>query len=193
MNLFVLSSNPKEAAQAHGDKHVVKMVLEACQMLYSAHWTAVYPHLLEERSAIRLSVLHKTLDIPFYFEDAPVCKARQEPGFRPVHLHHPCTIWIRYCLGNYMWAVDLAMALAEEYEYRWPGKIHSCKAHVQWLKENVPDIRPLPRMGFAIAMDSIYRVKGDPIASYINFYKTSKKERGLLVYTRRSNPYLNKI
>lgn len=38
MNIFFLSLNPKEAAQFHGDKHVVKMILETAQMLYSAHW-----------------------------------------------------------------------------------------------------------------------------------------------------------
>ena len=29
MNIFILSINPKEAAQAHGDKHVIKMILES--------------------------------------------------------------------------------------------------------------------------------------------------------------------
>lgn len=38
MNIFVLSLNPYEAAQLHCDKHVVKMIVESAQMLYSAHW-----------------------------------------------------------------------------------------------------------------------------------------------------------
>ena len=75
-----------------------------------------------------------------------------------------------------MWAVDLALALADEYEFRY-GKIHSCKAHASWLKENPPRLRRLPRMGFAIAMDPQFRVKGDALASYIKFYKESKKTR----------------
>ena len=101
----------------------------------------------------------------------------------------PCTIWVRECLGNYMWAVELALALAEEYEYRWPGRTHSCKAHALWLKANVPPgISANERNGFAIAMDEKYRVAGDPIASYIQFYKGSKQERNLTVYTRREKP-----
>lgn len=33
MNIFVLSEDPTRSAQYHCDKHVVKMVLESCQML----------------------------------------------------------------------------------------------------------------------------------------------------------------
>lgn len=189
MNLFVLSANPKEAAQAHGDKHVVKMILEACQMLYTAHWTASYPDLLKERSAVKISKAHKLLAIPPQMATAPKRKCADEPGFRPVHLHHPCTIWIRECLGNYMWAVELALAIAEEYEYRWPGRVHSCKAHAEWLKANIPPgIRKADRAEFAVAMDDEYKVSGDPIASYIKYYKGSKQERNLTVYTRRVAP-----
>ena len=189
MNLFVLSANPKEAAQAHGDKHVVKMILEACQMLYTAHWTAVHPALLKERSAVKISQAHKSLSVPEHMMSAPRRKSADEPAFRPVHLHHPCTVWIRESLGNYMWAVELALALAEEYEYRWPGRVHSCKAHAEWLKANVPpEINKADRAAFAVAMDDEYKVEGDPIASYIKYYRESKKERNLTVYTRRAVP-----
>jgi len=188
MNLFVLSANPKEAAQGHGDKHVVKMILEACQMLYTAHWTATYPHLLNERSAIKIAKAHKILPIPDHMVTAPKRKCADEQGYRPVHLHHPCTIWVRECLGNYLWAVDLALAIAEEYEFRWPGRIHSCKAHAQWLKANPPSIPKGDLKTFAVAMDAIYKVPGNPVASYIQYYKGSKKDRNLTVYTRREAP-----
>ena len=38
MNIFFLSLDPAEAARLHCDKHVVKMILESCQLLYCAHW-----------------------------------------------------------------------------------------------------------------------------------------------------------
>ena len=186
MNLFVLSADPKEAAEAHGDKHVVKMILEACQMLYTAHWTAVYPDLLKERSAVKISAAHKLLSVPPHMASAPLRKCAAEAGYRPVHLHHPCTIWVRASLGNYMWAVDLALAISQEYEYRWPGRTHACKAHAQWLKANPPPgISEAERTNFAIAMDDEYRVP-DPVESYINYYRGSK--RHLTVYTRRAAP-----
>jgi hypothetical protein len=45
------------------------------------------------------------------------------------------------------------------------------------------DLKP-----FAVAMDDIYKVPGDPVASYIQYYKGSKQERNLTVYTRREKP-----
>jgi hypothetical protein len=38
MNIFFLDFNPRKAANYHCDKHVVKMILETAQLLYSAHW-----------------------------------------------------------------------------------------------------------------------------------------------------------
>lgn len=49
MNIFFLSLNPKEAARLHCDKHVVKMILETAQLLYSAHWL-LNPENLHEKA-----------------------------------------------------------------------------------------------------------------------------------------------
>ena len=38
MNIFWLSMDPKQCAQMHCDKHVVKMPLEMVQMLCTTHW-----------------------------------------------------------------------------------------------------------------------------------------------------------
>ena len=38
MNIFFLSLDPADAARLHCDKHVVKMILETAQLLYTAHW-----------------------------------------------------------------------------------------------------------------------------------------------------------
>lgn len=37
MNIFMLDKSPQKAAQAHCDKHVVKMILEYAQLLSTAH------------------------------------------------------------------------------------------------------------------------------------------------------------
>jgi hypothetical protein len=189
MNIFALSLDPKVAAQGHGDKHVVKMILETCQMLYTAHWIAAYPELLAHRAPVRLAAAHKLLTVPTGMLTAPLRLSTPEPGYRPVHTHHPCTIWVRASVENYMWAADLALAIAEEYEYRWPGRTHACKAHAEWLKAN-PPMPSLPEgrlMPFALAMPDEYKV-ADPVVSYINFYKGSKQDRGLTTYTRRPPP-----
>lgn len=38
MNIFFLHWNPRICARWHLDKHVVKMILESCQLLCGAHW-----------------------------------------------------------------------------------------------------------------------------------------------------------
>jgi hypothetical protein len=187
MNLFILSADPKEAAKAHADKHVVKMILEACQMLYSAHWVAAYPELLNNKSAVAVSRAQKLLSIPPSMLTAPKMKNAVDQGYRTVHLHHPCTKWIRATKANYEWAAHLAAAIGEEYGFRYCKK-HSCAEHVQWLLNNKPSIPDLPLQTFAIAMKPEYKISEDPIECYRHYYRTSKEERGLLQYTKRERP-----
>jgi hypothetical protein len=186
MNLFILSSNPTKAAEAHADKHVVKMILEACQMLYSAHWTSAYPELLENKSAVAVSRAQKLLDLPPSLANAP-SRNGGEQAYRPVHLHHPCTKWIRASLENYMWACDLAIAIGHEFTFRY-GKIHGCQVHAEWLRQNPPFLPSLGLQTFAIAMNPEYKISDNPIECYHHYYRTSKEERGLLQYTRRLKP-----
>ena len=187
MNLFILSANPVEAAQAHADTHVVKMILEACQMLYSTHWTAAYPQLLEIKSVIGISRAQKVLELPLSIADAPFRKGSSERGYRPVHLHHPCTRWIRETIGNYKFACELALAIGEEYKFRY-GKEHLCFEHARWLLEHPPCLPDGELQSFAIAMNDAYKISDDAIECYRHYYKTSKEERNLLNYTRRERP-----
>ena len=64
MNIFVLHWKPRKAARWHVDKHIVKMILETCQLLYTAHWIHFYPHLKQYKSAVALSkaMLNASLD-----------------------------------------------------------------------------------------------------------------------------------
>lgn len=47
MNIFILDPNPRKSAEYHCDKHVVKMILETAQLLYTAHWMLNPEGLLE--------------------------------------------------------------------------------------------------------------------------------------------------
>jgi len=88
MNIFFLSLNPQEAARLHCDKHVVKMILETTQLLYSSHW-----------------ILNP--------ENLP------ENAYKLAHKNHPCSIWVRSSITNYMWLASLGLWLCEEYKYRY--------------------------------------------------------------------------
>lgn len=189
MNIFVLHWKQRKAARWHVDKHVVKMLLETCQLLYTAHWVLFYPILRECKSAVALSKKQKELEIPEYMWQAPNCEATGEPTYRPCHVWHPCAKWARVCSGNYLWLATLGLELAREFRFRFK-KEHSCEKHIIWLNNNLPlSIRMFPRRGFPCAMGDEYKISKDPIKNYRNFYKTSKKERGLVKYTGRQVPH----
>lgn len=189
MNIFILHWKQRKAARWHVDKHIVKMLLETCQLLYTAHWVLAYPELGMCKSAVALSRVQKELEIPEYMWSAPVCESTGEPTYRPCHIHHPCAKWTRHCSGNYMWLTQLGLELAREFRFRFKKK-HSCEKHVQWLHDNLPlEIEMHPREGFPIAMADEYKISKDPIVCYRNYYRTSKKERGLIKYTGRNTPH----
>lgn len=190
MNIFLLDLNVKKAAQAHADKHVVKMLLEACQLLYTAHWAFAYPNLLECKAPIHLARAQKALPVPEEISTAPPSLTRpDEPGFRPCHIHHPCAKWVRESVDNYDFTARLAIELAEEFKFRYPKKgPHACEAHAHWLRWNPPlRISLISQTPFVLAMDDQYK-RDDPVEAYRNYYLTSKKERGLLQYKFRPPP-----
>jgi hypothetical protein len=55
-------------------------------------------------------------------------------------------------MNNYIFAADLALALAKEYTGRYQ-KTHSCQAHAEWLRENIPsrfELRVSPKAYYAV-------------------------------------------
>lgn len=80
---------PNICAQMHCDKHVIKMILESCQLLCSA-WHVIDPeHLL------------------------------YTPAYKVSHQKHPSSIWLRISQSNYKWLCELAIELCKEYTYRY--------------------------------------------------------------------------
>ena len=159
MNIFFLSRSPKEAAELHCDKHVVKMILESVQLLYSAHW-----------------VLNP--------ETIP------EGAYKKTHVNHPCAIWIRESLTNYLWLCSLAWWLCKEYQFRYGlHKVHKSESHVLWLLQHPPT--DIPHVEFTVppqAMPDQYK-QSDPIDGYKLYYIEDKlKRRGIVNYTKREWP-----
>ena len=187
MNIFALHPNPRKAARWYVNQHVVKMLLETCQLLYTAHWVLFYPELESCRSPAALSKAQKQLEVPEYMWGAPLCESSQEPTYRPCHSQHPCAKWTRESSGNYLWLAQLGLELAREFRYRFK-KVHSCEAHIQWLEDNLPLTIPmLSRKTFPIAMDEKYRISKDPIRCYRHYYRTGKQ--ALIKYTGRHVPH----
>lgn len=112
MNIFFLSTDPVEAAQMMCDKHVVKLILELCQMLWTAFHLTGYDYWKE-----------------YVPDNIQVYKA--------THANHPMCVWVRSSQANYIWSAQHAVAIGHEYTRRY-NKIHKCQIIVEWLLENIP-------------------------------------------------------
>lgn len=88
------------------------------------------------------------------------------------HKNHPCAIWVRSSLSNYLFLCELGLELCKEYTYRY-NKKHKTQSVIEWCidnKINIPDvgITEAPK-----AMPPEYKVK-DVVKSYRNYYIGAK-------------------
>ena len=144
MNIFVLDWDVKKCAQYHNDKHVVKMILETAQLLCGVH--------------------HMT--------DQDNDQANDQVPYKLSHKNHPCSIWARESLTNYLWLCELGLELCEEYTYRY-GKRHKSLDVIEWCIENKPNIVDKGFTEPAKAMPEEYKVKS-VVESYRNYYRGEK-------------------
>jgi hypothetical protein len=144
MNIFYLNSDPKKAAVIQYNKHVVKMILESAQMLCTAHHC--------------YGSSEQKVNVPY----------------KQAHLNHPSTVWARKSKSTYMWLYDHMIALGKEYTKRY-GKEHltitKCRdflatppVHIQGVEFCEP-----PQ-----CMPEEYKVQGDSVSAYWNYYENEK-------------------
>lgn len=172
MNIFALDNDPVVAARYHNDKHVVKMILESAQLLSTAH------RLLDGQQSIVLKNGRK-------MKTWTLSDDREHALYRATHMNHPSAVWVRQSKANYRWLFRLFRALLQEYTDRY-GKTHKCDAMLSTLvstPSNIPDTGLTP---FALAMPDEYKVIGDPVQSYRNYYMGSK--RSMAVWGRGKLP-----
>jgi hypothetical protein len=108
-----------------------------------------------------------------------------EAPYKPTHANHPCTIWSGESLANWKWLRRLALALNDEYRYRFGNKGDHSSAVVA-RKLPPPPIENIGLTEFAQAMPEKYRVRGDPVAAYRKFYIGEKSR--FAKWTRRRVP-----
>lgn len=96
-----------------------------------------------------------------------------EVPYRLSHKNHPCSIWVRENISNYLWLCELGLELCKEYTYRY-GKRHKSQDVIEWCLTNLPNI---PEEDFTEppkAMPEVYKVD-DVVQSYRNYYLGDKK------------------
>ena len=164
MNIFYLDKDPKVCAEMHVDKHCVKMILEYAQLLSTTH--RVLDGILVDGLS-KSGRKRKQYILP---------DQREQVLYSATHINHPSAVWVRHSDQNYMWLAELLEMLCGEYTYRY-GKIHKVERDglMQFLKNNFP--KNIPWSTFTEptpAMPENYKVSGDSIKSYKNYYLGDK-------------------
>lgn len=99
-----------------------------------------------------------------------------EAPYKLTHKNHPCAVWVRASKSNFDWLITHAKALCEEYTARY-GKTHKTKEIIEWCEQHSQQLKfPLENLTeFPLAMPDEYKVVGDPVESYKNYYREGKK------------------
>jgi|TARA_R110000868_G_scaffold29576_4_gene110099 hypothetical protein len=97
-----------------------------------------------------------------------------EAPYKLSHKNHPCSIWVRESLSNYLYLCDLGLELCKEYTYRY-GKRHKSQDVIEWCLTNKPNISDKEFTEPPKAMPDEYKVN-NVIESYRNYYIGAKKD-----------------
>ena len=173
MNIFYLDHNVTDCAKMHVDKHCVKMILEYAQLLSTAH------RVIDGIQSVGVSKTGRK-QTQYAIPDSRECSL-----YSATHINHPSAIWARHSSSNYAWLFDMFVSLMEEYTHRY-GKVHACDRMMEYLKHPPNNIvagaftQPTP------AMPEQYKVAGDSIRSYRNYYIGEKSQ--MFAWKRREVP-----
>lgn len=186
MNIFFLSIIPQLCAQMHGDRHLIKMILETAQLLSTA-----YRWLHGQRPNLKTKKLREALEPVIYYDDTWIDRCEQECRIKPykmTHYNHGCSIWVRQCPANFIWLCHLGLELCKEKLVRLPDNPgHKSQPLIEWFINNVPE----PELFVSndckhftspyLAMPVEFKIDGDCIASYKKYYQQRQAD-GIVYY-----------
>jgi hypothetical protein len=165
MNLFILSLDPKQIAKWMMDKHIVKIITEAAQMLSTAKRCIDEEYLTERDNQMLYKMAHK---------------------------NHPVSKWVRESYANFIFALDLCDAMHDEWRFRYSHskqEYHKAYLVVMYIRNNIPPIDRFScthRTPFALAMPLEYKTDC-PVKSYQNYYNSPEKQR-IATWKKRNVP-----
>lgn len=164
MNIFYLDKDPKACAEMHVDKHCVKMILETAQLLSTAH------RVLDGTEVIGVSKTGRKAK-RWQLNDH-----RETTLYSATHINHPSAVWCRQSALNYTWLHSLLVRLCQEYTFRY-GKVHKCFeiGLVHKLATPPNNIKHDDFTEPTPAMPEQYKVAGDSVQSYHNYYNGEKQ------------------
>jgi hypothetical protein len=101
-------------------------------------------------------------------------KLEIDTPYKPTHVNHPCVLWAGESYDNFLWLKDLTLCLNDEYRYRFDKTVdhrsievlRSISAH-RYARHGLTP--------FAQAMPEKYRIPGDAVTAYRQFYSAEKR------------------
>lgn len=162
MNIFYLDKNPKTCAQMHVDKHCVKMILEYAQLLSTAH------RVLDGTESVILS------DSGRKKKAWTLSDFRDPLLYSATHINHPSAVWTRQSRENYIYLWHLFRELCAEYTHRYQ-RVHATERLIEVLSHIPENAKWLPFTEPTPAMPDQYKVAGDSVQSYKNYYLGDKQ------------------
>lgn len=118
-----------------------------------------------------------------------LCTVLNKKGFatpyKSTHVKHPCVLWVELSFENFLWLKNLALALNTEYRFRFErDSDHKSIFALNEISNYNYDNRGLTE--FAQAMPDKYKIPGDAVKAYRQFYLGEKM--GFAKWTKRSVP-----
>ena len=147
MQIFFIDTNPVAAARALCDTHVVKMPVEALQLLATAHHRLGWP---------------------------PPLKVDGTP-YKPIKQGKELADWVCEADGNRRWLVNHALACCMVYAERY-GKTHGAQAEIGKMRRRYMDRpagepTPFPRRWSTGAPVEVLDAIGDTVEAYREYYR----------------------
>lgn len=95
--------------------------------------------------------------------------------YRATHRRHPCTLWAAATRSNFMWLIDLGLALCDEHRHRYPAsRPHKSRTVIEVAREYVDALPGGELTPHAQAMPDACKVPGDAVAAYRRYYVAEK-------------------
>ena len=109
--------DPKICASYYCNKHVVKIPIEIAQLLSKIH-----------------NELKESNNLDQYYKNPQM-----------ISKNIPIYIWIKQSKQNYLWTVELGIALIDEYKFRYDKSDHKTEKVLRLLKNDIP--KSIPDIG----------------------------------------------
>jgi hypothetical protein len=166
MNLFVLDLDLDRNAEYHIDKHILKLQLEAAQMLATTLWVdKLIGFVPRKLDSDELSIIKAEMAAQ------PEIDERTFVRYKAAHLNHPTTVWVRSSYDNYQWTQVYMNALNEEALYRGYSEHKSCIEANSW-----PEPKNMPSLGLTPFAQALPNPKPDAVEAYRAYYRSDKAE-----------------